>query len=63
MLAAIGSGPLEPGVVEAVLDPLIDGVSGPLALVAHERWSAPEFVRTLAEAGSRLDETNPQAFE
>jgi hypothetical protein len=38
-----------PDVVDAVLDALIDGVAGSLALVPHERWTASQFVRALAE--------------
>lgn len=38
-----------PDVVDALLDALMDGVAGPKAFVSHERWSAPEFVRALAD--------------
>lgn len=38
-----------PDLIDAVLDSLLDGVSGPLALVSHERWSVADFLRGLAE--------------
>jgi dTDP-4-dehydrorhamnose reductase len=38
-----------PDVLDAVLDALMDGVAGPLALVSHERWTAPDFVHALAD--------------
>ena len=46
-----------PDVVDAVLDALMDGVAGPLAVIPHERWSVADFVRAVAEvaeAESRL---------
>ncbi len=38
-----------PDVVDAVLDALMDGVAGPLAVVSHERWSVADFVRAVAD--------------
>jgi hypothetical protein len=50
-------------VVDAVLDALMDGMAGPLALVSHERWSVADFVRAaavVAEADPALVVERPQ---
>jgi dTDP-4-dehydrorhamnose reductase len=44
-----------PDLVDAVLDALMDGAHGPLALVSDEGWTTADFVRAVAHVAEAQD--------